>query len=119
MSAVAAPAADASGARALLVGLRRNRLGLLALAFLVALVATALVGPLLLPRSPASVDLAARLLPPAWLPRGRWEHLLGTDNLGRDVLARIVSGARVSLLLATLVVLRAGTFGTHLPATAG
>lgn len=116
MSAVAARPARGRG---LLTDLRRDPSGLAAALFLALLVLVALAGPALLPRSPAAVDLSIRLLPPAWLPRGRWDHLLGTDHLGRDVLVRMVAGARVSLLVASLVVLVAGGFGTLMGGIAG
>ncbi|MBV9073315.1 MAG: ABC transporter permease [Acidobacteria bacterium] len=58
----------------------------------------ALFAPLLSPRDPAQLNLAARLEPPS---RG---HLLGTDELGRDILSRIIYGARISMLVGTSVV---------------
>ena len=110
---------DAGSGRALLADLGRDPVGLAAALFLVLLVAVALAGPALLPRAPGAVDLAARLLPPAWLPRGRWDHWLGTDHLGRDVLSRMLAGARISLLVASLVVVLAGIVGTVAGGVAG
>lgn len=56
-------------------------------------------GPMMLDASPFEQDLTKRLLPPAWVQGGVWDHLLGTDGNGRDYLARILVGARISLLI--------------------
>ncbi len=68
--------------------------------------AVALLGPAIAPYPPDAVDVAQRLLPPS--P----EHLLGTDELGRDVLSRVLVGARLSLLAGFFVVLVGGLIGT-------
>ena len=65
----------------------------------VAFLAMALVLPLFLHASPTSQDLLGRLAPPAFMDGGSWAHPLGTDGLGRDILARVVHGARLSLLI--------------------
>ncbi|MCC7447355.1 MAG: ABC transporter permease [Anaerolineae bacterium] len=67
----------------------------------------------------AKQNLRNRLKPPAWLADGNWINPLGTDHLGRDTWARIVIGARVSLLIAGGAVLVAGTLGTVLGLIAG
>ena len=59
----------------------------------------ATIGPAILPYGQDSQDLRARLLPPAWMNNGRWAHPLGTDSVGRDLGARLVYGARMSLLI--------------------
>jgi peptide/nickel transport system permease protein len=85
--------------------------GYLALVCLGAIFASALV-----PHDPNAQSLALRMAPPAWIDGGTWSHPLGTDQLGRDLLSRVVMGARVSLLvgLTTVAVgLAAGaTLGT-------
>jgi ABC-type dipeptide/oligopeptide/nickel transport system permease subunit len=63
------------------------------------LVFVALGAPLLTSYSPIEQALPDKLLPPAWEEGGRAEHLLGTDMFGRDMLARLCYGARVSLLV--------------------
>lgn len=88
----------------------------LTLTGLVVLVAVA--GPWLLPGDPARQDLAGRLAPPVGFG-GTLEHPLGTDTLGRDLLARVVAGARVSLLVGVLATLVAGTIGVALGLIAG
>lgn len=64
-------------------------------------------------------NLRDRLQPPAWADGGSWDHPLGTDHLGRDLWARVVGGARVSMLIAAGAVLVAGTMGTILGVIAG
>jgi len=53
-----------------------------------------------------------KLVPPAWMARGTWDHLLGTDRFGRDVLSRIIYGSRVSFVVSLLAIGVAGTRGT-------
>lgn len=96
-----------------------DRAGLAGLALVVLLVAVALAAPLVAPHDPAAQDLRARLLPPVWLDKGSWNHLLGTDHLGRDVLSRLIHGSRVSLAVGVGVVLLAGGFGTVMGLLAG
>ncbi len=81
----------------------------------------ALAGPMLLDvvdLDPNRQDLAGRLAPPAW-SGGNWAHPLGTNALGQDLLARVVAGARVSLLVGVLATALAGTIGTLLGAVSG
>ena len=85
--------------------------------FLFVLFAT-LIGPFLLPHDAYSQQLVARLRPPAW-DTGDWEHILGTDHLGRDYLARLLTGGRTSLLIAFCTIIIAGIFGTALGVLAG
>lgn len=87
--------------------------------FLVVFAVVALLAPLIAPHSPTLGTLSARLLPPAWEATGRSEFLLGTDHLGRDVLSRLIYGARVSLSVGIAAVLVAGTIGTMLGIAAG
>jgi len=100
---------------------RRHRLapaGLVGLAIVAGLVLVALVGPLVVGTDPAKQNLLARLAPPVWAG-GSFAHPLGTDGLGRDLLARIVAGARVSLLVGVVATLVAGVAGVLLGAIAG
>ena len=70
----------------------------------------ALAGPSLVPHDPFAQDLMNRLKPPVWLG-GTSEHLFGTDQLGRDYLARLVYGARISLLIGACAALTSGVIG--------
>jgi len=71
----------------------------------------AILAPRIAPYPATRVALRDRLLPPLALGRDGGHHLLGTDQLGRDVLARILYGARFSLLVATVSVVAAGALG--------
>ena len=82
-------------------------------------IAAAAIGPTLVPHDPYTQDLAQRLIPPAWMEGGSAAHWLGTDQLGRDYLARLVSGARISLLIGAVTVLVSGTIGIALGMTGG
>jgi peptide/nickel transport system permease protein len=59
------------------------------------------------------------LAPPVWAEDGSWEHILGTDKLGRDILSRIIHGARVSLTVSVLAIFFGGLVGTALGLMAG
>ncbi|UJQ94866.1 ABC transporter permease [Mariluticola halotolerans] len=91
----------------------------LALGFIVLFVLVALAAPWITPHDPLSGSLRARLDPPVWQEGGSWEHILGTDRLGRDVLSRIMAGARISLAVCALVILIAGTAGTAIGTLSG
>ena len=89
------------------------------LCIIVALLVMTLAAPLLTPYAPTEQSLIMRLRPPAWIDRGSWAHPLGTDLFGRDVLARVVYGARVSLSVALMAILVAGSIGTLVGLAAG
>jgi peptide/nickel transport system permease protein len=78
----------------------------------------ALFSPLLAPYDPAVQHLSARLLPPMARAAGDF-HLLGTDQLGRDILSRLIYGARVSILVGATATLVAGTAGVLLGLVSG
>jgi peptide/nickel transport system permease protein len=80
---------------------------------------TGCVGPVVLSRDPNAVDLRNSLLPPLPLRHARWSHLLGTDDLGRDILTRLVYGARTSLGVALAVVFISGVLGVLVAVVAG
>ncbi|MEV7149185.1 ABC transporter permease [Streptomyces sp. NPDC093084] len=109
-----------SGARsAVLRALLRNKLAVAALVVLALLLIAALSAPLIAPYDPNTQNLLLRLRPPAWQHGGSAAHLLGTDQLGRDMLSRVVYGARVSLLVGAGAALLAGVIGTVVGLSAG
>ena len=71
------------------------------------------------PADPYAQSLRARLSPPVWSAAGSWSHPLGTDRLGRDLLSRIIFGARVSLAAGVVTVLLAGLGGAAVGLLAG
>jgi peptide/nickel transport system permease protein len=82
-------------------------------------VLAALFADLLAPHPYAEQHLADALLPPAWMPEGRSTYPLGTDHLGRDLLSRILFGARTSLLVGLGAVFIAAVIGVTLGLMAG
>lgn len=92
---------------------RRNKLAVAGAAFLVVLVLLAVLAPVVLGQDPNAVDLAALRRPPSG------EHWLGTDASGRDVFARVVYAARVSLLVGILAALLSVALGTVIGAVSG
>jgi peptide/nickel transport system permease protein len=99
--------------------LLRDRWACAALAFLVVLVLLAITAPLLPMADPLDQDLAGRLLPPAWTANGSWAHPLGADQLGRDILSRVIWGARVSLVVGVSAVAISGVLGVLAGVLAG
>jgi len=97
----------------------RDKAGFTGFAFLVLLGLAALFAPLLAPHDPAAQSVLARLKPPIWMEGSVSGHLLGTDMLGRDILSRLLFGARSSLLVSVSVVALAGSFGVMAGLVAG
>ncbi|HEY8610237.1 MAG TPA: ABC transporter permease [Roseomonas sp.] len=81
----------------------------------------AIFAPLVSPHDPYAQSLDTRMLPPAFVDAERADpaHPLGTDNLGRDYLSRLIYGARISLLIGFFTMLVSGTIGTALGVAAG
>lgn len=84
-----------------------------------ALIATGLLAPWIAPADPYAQNIGARLIDPIWHDTGTWQHLLGTDHLGRDYLSRLIYGVRISLLIGVTAMLISGTIGTALGLLAG
>jgi ABC-type dipeptide/oligopeptide/nickel transport system permease subunit len=99
--------------------LLRLRWGVGAAGVLLLIVATAVFAPLIAPYDPLAVDIRHRLSPPAWMEHGAAEHLLGTDQVGRDLLARMIYGGRVSLVVSVAAVVISATIGVLLGLGAG
>ncbi|MFN8456265.1 MAG: ABC transporter permease [Anaerolineae bacterium] len=106
-------------ARALLYSLRRNKAGLVGLVILTVIILLTLAAPWVAPHDPLAQDLSGRLQPPGWLEGGEWANLLGTDHVGRDILSRVIYGARISLLVGFSSVLVAGIIGMVMGLLAG
>lgn len=99
--------------------LRRHAIGMIGLAILVCASGSALLAPWIAPYSPTKVDLMARLLPPFWVEGGSLKHVFGTDNLGRDILSRVIYGARVSLSVGAGAVVLGAILGSTIGLLAG
>ncbi len=85
------------------------------------IVLVALFAPLLAPHDPYEQILSRKLIPPVWFdsPKATWDHVLGTDHLGRDYLSRLIYGARISLMIGISAMLISGVIGTVLGVCAG
>ncbi len=89
------------------------------LVIIAAMILVAIFAPLLAPHDPYVQDITRRAVPPVWYEKGTWQNILGTDQLGRDYLSRLIYGARVSLLIGFSVVAISGIIGTTLGLLAG
>ena len=89
----------------------RDKSGMLGMTLFVLIVLAAVFAPVIAPHDPLEQNLRAAKQPPAWQEGGSWEYPLGTDNLGRDMLSRIIYGTRVSLTVGFFGVLIAATLG--------
>lgn len=105
--------------RSFFVELWHDKAAAIGLIVIMLIVLAAIFAPWLAPHDPAAQALTARMRPPVWLPRGTWDHILGTDNLGRDVLSRVIWGGRVTLIIGVLTCLIAATIGTVVGLWAG
>jgi ABC-type dipeptide/oligopeptide/nickel transport system permease subunit len=88
-----------------------NRLAFGSAIVVVLFVLMAIFAPWIAPHDPAATDLFRRLQPPGWMDGGDWAYPLGADALGRDILSRIIYGARISIFIGAAVILVATSIG--------
>src|ERR1041384_1021081 len=93
--------------------IRRNKLALFGLVVISTLTLVALLGPWILPYDPSVQNLPTRLEGPSW------DHPFGNDELGRDILSRVLLGTRISMRVGAMVVLLSGVTGVLLGGFAG
>jgi peptide/nickel transport system permease protein len=98
---------------------RRRRLPYIPLGIITLFVLGGVLAPFLSLPDPQEQSLRLKFRPPVWEERGTWEHPLGTDRLGRDLLSRMLWGSRVSLAAGVLTVLLASAFGAGVGLVAG
>jgi dipeptide transport system permease protein len=96
--------APPSPAKEVWLSMRANRGAMLGLAVIVVLALVAIFANFLAPHSPIEQFRDNFLQPPAWVEGGSWEFFLGTDDVGRDLLSRIIYGSRLSLFIGSIVV---------------
>ena len=106
---------DSSALRRLLA----NRRVVLGGAVLLFFALAAVFAPLLAPHDPVEQDLMLQYIPPVWADRAEPGHLFGTDNLGRDILSRLIYGTQIALFVAVTAAAAAGLLGTVLGLLAG
>ena len=99
--------------------LGRLRWGVAASVILLAIVASAIFAPAIAPHDPLAVNISHRLAPPVWMEGGTPRHVLGTDQVGRDLLARVIYGGRISLVIGVAAVLISTTIGVLLGLAGG
>ena len=97
----------------------RNPVALLGAVVLVVVIGAAVFAPRVAPHDPTRQSLIRRFLPPVWAPGGNTTYLLGTDQVGRDILSRMIHGARVSLIVGVSAVVVSLTVGVGLGLLSG
>ena len=97
----------------------RLKWGIAASVTLLAIVASAIFAPAFAPHDPLAVNISHRLAPPVWMEGGTSRHVLGTDQVGRDLLARVIYGGRISLVIGVAAVLISTTIGVFLGLAGG
>ena len=97
----------------------RNKTGVAGLIIITVFVLCAFLAPVISPHDPVENSLYDQLKPPVWYTSGTMTNILGTDDLGRDILSRIIFGARVSLMVGVVSVGIALVVGSLLGAMAG
>jgi peptide/nickel transport system permease protein len=98
---------------------KARRLPLIPLLILSVFIVVGISAPWISPHDPERGSLRARNLPPFWAEGGSATYLLGTDHLGRDVLSRTLHGARISLIVASTVILLGITIGVSIGLLSG
>ncbi len=102
-----------------LAALRVGSFPLIPVAILGTVLLVAIFADVIAPHDPQVGQLGERFRPPAWVAGGSTAFLLGTDHVGRDVLSRLIFGARISMIVGFMAVIVAGVVGTGLGILSG
>jgi len=97
----------------------RCRTAFLGAIIVLSFILIAILAPFVAPHDPLKASIVNRLRPPFWMEKGSITYLLGADEIGRDILSRIIYGARVSILVGLVTVAISGFLGTLLGSFAG
>jgi peptide/nickel transport system permease protein len=97
----------------------RNKTAIAGLMIIIIFISVAILAPSISPHDPLETSLYDQLKPPVWYEGGTIKNYLGTDDLGRDILSRLIYGARISLLVSVISVSIAFFFGTLIGAVSG
>ncbi len=108
-----------SGVRVVRTLRQFRRVPIIPLSILIIFIVVGIGATWIAPHDPNQTNLNDRLIPPAWLEGGETKYLMGTDHLGRDVLSRVIHGARISLLVASMVILAGNTIGVLIGLVSG
>jgi peptide/nickel transport system permease protein len=103
----------------LLRRLRKSPVGLLGVAIVGLVIFTAVFAPWIMPQDPTDFNFKQRLAPPVWQEGGSRDYILGSDQMGRDLLSRLIIGSRISVLVGISAVLVAGILGVSVGLLAG
>ena len=95
----------------MLKSLMRSKTGLLGAGILICILFSALFANFLAPQDPYAQDIMHKLMNPVWAPKSDAHYLLGTDQLGRDILSRLIYGSRITLMVAFAGTVAAGVIG--------
>jgi len=98
---------------------KKNKTALVGLYIITILIFLAIFAPLITPYDPLIQNLAHRTIPPVWSEGGSMMYIFGTDDFGRDLLSRIIYGARISLMIGIISVSISFIFGTLMGSVAG
>jgi peptide/nickel transport system permease protein len=96
-----------------------KKVPLLPVILLAPLLIFGIFGPFIYPHDPHAINFSIALQPPGWMPGGDWSYFLGTDQMGRDLLTRLIEGARASLLVGIFGVLISNFIGMVIGMVAG
>lgn len=99
--------------------LKNNSTGMIGLMIFLFMVFLAVTAGFIAPHDPGAQDISKRLVPPLWNERGSMQYILGTDQLGRDVLSRLIYGSRISILVGFFGTIVAGAIGVAMGAASG
>ena len=99
--------------------LKSSSNGMLGFFIVFTFVLMAIIGPHISPHDPEAMTLSNRLSPPVWAKGGTWEYPFGTDMLGRDILSRLICGARTTIIVGLLSSFIALTIGASLGLVSG
>lgn len=113
------PTVPASPLREIWLHFRANRGALVGLGVILFLTVIAVLADLIAPHSPIDLYSNHQLVPPVWIDGGTWRFPLGTDDIGRDILSRLMHGARLSLMIGLSVVVLSLSVGTVLGLLSG
>ncbi|KZR58632.1 ABC transporter permease [Pseudobacillus badius] len=97
----------------------KSKTGIVGLIIVLTVCLMAVFAPIIAPYDPNKIETANMLQPPFWISGGELSHILGTDNLGRDILSRIIYGSRISIIVGLLSVLVGGLIGVAFGLIAG
>jgi peptide/nickel transport system permease protein len=97
----------------------KQRIPVLALSLVSLFIFAVIFGPLIVPHDPFKTDLEKSIMPPVWQEGGSSKHLLGTDSMGRDILSRLIQGARITLFTSLVAIGLAGSIGVLMGLVSG